>query len=46
MIKKREIFGHFPKWGWGQKNTKMSKIQIRTFETPWGGLNFSKMSEL
>ena len=29
-----------------KKQTKMSKIQIRTFENPWGGLNFSKMSEL
>ena len=46
IIKKREYFGHFPKKG-GQvkKNPKMSKIQIRTFENPWGGLNFSKMSK-
>ena len=24
----------------------MFEIQIRTFENPWGGLNFSKMSEI
>ena len=24
----------------GQKATKMSEIQIETFETPWGGLSF------
>ena len=25
---------------------KMSQIQIRKFENRWGGLNFSKMSQL
>ena len=30
-----------------RKKPKMSQIQIRTFENPWGGgLNFSKMSKL
>ena len=42
-----ETFGPFPKkGGGGKKQTKMSNIQIRTFENPWGGLNFSKMSTL
>ena len=29
-----------------RKKTKKSEIQIWTFENPWGGLNFSKMSEI
>ena len=48
IIKKRENFGDVPKkGGGGKKQTKMSKIQIRTFENQWGGgLNSSKMSKL
>ena len=53
IIKQRENFGVFPmgkleffQWGGGPKKKEMSKIQIRTFENPWGGLIFSKMSDL
>ena len=42
IIKKRENFGVFRKYGGGGVRKKMSKIQIRTFENPWGGgLNYS-----
>ena len=47
IIKNGKIADFFPNRGGGQKKTKKSGIQIRTFENPWeGGLNFSKMSEL
>ena len=48
MIKRKENFRTMALMGGGvKKQTKMSEIQIRTFENPWGGgLNFSKKSEL
>ena len=43
MIKKRENFGQCTKKGGGIKTTtKMSEIQIRTFENPWGVSIFQK----
>ena len=29
-------------WGGDQKKTKMSEIQIQTFENPWGASIFQK----
>ena len=46
IIKKQENWGLFPKQGAPPPKKKKSECQIRTFETPWGGLNISKMSEL
>ena len=48
IIKKRGNFSTMTQIGGGDKDkAKLSEIQIRTFQNPWGGgLNFSKMSVL